>query len=103
MGDRFGIITSGDEWVKAQKRPLVTLEEFEWLRDHMKTATSVAAMGYVTADIRFGNILLENTRGTGATANYAEIRNIELAAGRAFSHADESHHSPICFIRADVA
>ena len=26
--DRFGIITSRDEWVKAQKRPLITLEEF---------------------------------------------------------------------------
>src|SRR5260370_2055066 len=96
--DRFGIITSEDEWVKAQKRPLVTLEEFEWLRDHMKTATSVAAMGYVTADIRFGNILLENTRVTGPTANYAEMRNIRLAAGRALRPAHELPLSQICFI-----
>src|SRR5260370_7338898 len=96
--DRFGIITSEDEWVKAQKRPLVTLEEFEWLRDHMKTATSVAAMGYVTADIRFGNILLENTRVTGATANYAEMRNIGLASGRPLTPTHEFHISPICFI-----
>src|SRR5258708_18353986 len=73
--DRFGIITSEDEWVKAQKRPLVTLEEFEWLRDHMKTATSVAPMGYVTADIRFGNILLEKTRAPCATANSPELPN----------------------------
>src|SRR5260370_11973158 len=82
---------------------MVTREEFEWLGDHMKTATSVAAMGYVTADIRFGNILLENTRVAGATANYAEMRNIGLAAGRALSPADELHRSPICFIGADVA
>jgi putative ABC transport system permease protein len=101
--DRFGIITSQDAWVKAQKRPLVTLEEFEWLRDHMKTASSVAAMGWVTSDIRSGNTLLENTRVTGATANYAEMRNIGLAAGRVLTPADELHHSPICFIGADVA
>ncbi len=25
---RFGIITSNDEWIKAQKRPLITLDEF---------------------------------------------------------------------------
>ena len=101
--DRFGIITSEDEWVKAQKRPLVTLEEYEWVRDHMRTAKSVAAAGYVTSDIRSGNILLENTQVTGATANYAEMRNIGVAAGRYFTEADDLHHSPICFIGADVA
>src|SRR5258706_15937272 len=29
--DRFGIITSNDAWVKAQKRPLVTMEDYEYL------------------------------------------------------------------------
>jgi putative ABC transport system permease protein len=103
MVDRFGIITSQDEWVKAQKRPLLTLEEYDWLHDNMKTARSVAAMGWVTTDIRSGNILLENTRVTGATANYTDMRNIGLAAGRYFTEADDLHHSPICFIGADVA
>jgi putative ABC transport system permease protein len=101
--DRFGIITSEDEWVKAQKRPLVTLEEFEWLRDNMKTASRVAAAGYVNIDVRSGNILLENTRVTGATADYTELRNIGLASGRYLTEADDLHHSPICFIGADVA
>ena len=34
--DRFGITTSDDEWVKAQKRPLLTKEDFEALRGEMK-------------------------------------------------------------------
>ena len=101
--DRFGIITSEDEWVKAQKRPLVTLEEFESLRENMKTANRVAAAGYVNIDIRSRNILLENTRVTGATADYTELRNIGLASGRYLTEADDLHHSPICFIGADVA
>jgi putative ABC transport system permease protein len=103
MVDRFGIITSEDEWVKAQKRPLVTLEEYQWLRENMKTAQSVAAMGWVNTDIRSGNTLLENTRVTGATANYVDMRNIGLGAGRYFTEADDLHHSPICFIGTDVA
>ena len=41
--DRFGIITSQDAWVKAQKRPLVTMEDYERLRDNMKSARAVAA------------------------------------------------------------
>jgi putative ABC transport system permease protein len=101
--DRFGIITSEDEWIKAQKRPLVTLEEFEWLRDNMKTASRVAAAGWVNIDMRSGSILLENTRVTGATADYTDLRNIGLASGRYLTEADDLHHSPICFIGTDVA
>ncbi len=29
---RFGIITSNDEWIKAQKRPLLTMDEFAKLK-----------------------------------------------------------------------
>ena len=101
--DRFGIITSEDEWVKAQKRPLLTLEEFQWLHDNMQTASRVAAAGWVTIDIRSRNILLENTRVMGATADYAELRNIGLSSGRYITQADDLHHSPICFIGTDVA
>jgi putative ABC transport system permease protein len=101
--DRFGIITSEVEWVKAQKRPLVTLEEFEWLHENMKMATRVAAAGWVTIDVRNGNQLLENTNVMGATSDYAELRNIGLHSGRYITEADDLHHSPICFIGADVA
>src|SRR5689334_24480885 len=43
--DRFGIITSRDAWIKAQKRPLLTLDEYEFLHDNMKLATRVAEIG----------------------------------------------------------
>src|SRR6202166_5278644 len=41
--DRFGIITSRDEFIKAQKRPLITMDDYERLRERMKLARSVAA------------------------------------------------------------
>jgi putative ABC transport system permease protein len=100
--DRFGILTSRDEWIKAQRRPLVTLDEFEFLHDNMKTADRVAATGWVTKDLRYGNQLLENTNVMGATADYAELRNIGLRSGRYITEADDLHHSPICFIGNDV-
>src|SRR6202047_1940642 len=33
--DRFGIITSRDAFIKAQKRPLVTMDDYARLRDSM--------------------------------------------------------------------
>jgi putative ABC transport system permease protein len=100
--DRFGIITSQDAWIKAQKRPLVTLEEYQRLRDNMKSAANVAATDDHTMDVRSGNILLENTDLTGVTPNYAEIRNMNLAAGRFLTEGDDLHHAPVCFIGTDV-
>jgi putative ABC transport system permease protein len=100
--DRFGIITSQDAWIKAQKRPLVTLEEYQRLRESMKSAANVAATDDRIMDVRSGNILLENTDLTGVTPNYAEIRNMNLAAGRFLTEGDDLHHAPVCFIGTDV-
>jgi putative ABC transport system permease protein len=100
--DRFGIITSRDAWIKAQKRPLVTLEEYQRLRENMKTAANVAATDDHNMDVRSGNILLENTDLTGVTPNYPDIRNMSLAAGRFLTEGDELHHAPVCFIGTDV-
>ena len=101
--DRFGIITSEDAWVKAQKRPLLTMEEFNRLRETMRTANAIAAIEGTTMDVRSGNQLLENTNVLGVTPNYPEVRNMNLAAGRMISGADETHRSPVCYVGADVA
>jgi putative ABC transport system permease protein len=101
--DRFGIITSNDEWVKAQKRPLTTMDEYERLRDNMKTAAHVAATDDQSIEVRSGNTMLEGTDVTGVTPNYADIRNINLASGRFLTQADDEHRSGVAFIGADVA
>jgi putative ABC transport system permease protein len=101
--DRFGIITSYDAWMKAQKRPLISMEEYERLRENMKTASAVAAEEDQNVDARFGNILLENCNVAGVTPNYADIRSMNLAQGRFLTEADELHHSEVAFIGTDVA
>src|SRR5215510_13519097 len=69
--DRFGIITSNDAWVKAQKRPLITMEDYERLRDSMKTAKAVAALVDHPVEVRSGNERLTGTDVMGVSANYA--------------------------------
>src|SRR5204862_7424266 len=58
--NRFGIITSEDAWVKAQKRPLVTLDEFDKLKTGMRTVIQIAGLLGTNSDVRHGNDLLEN-------------------------------------------
>ncbi|MFI5058037.1 MAG: ABC transporter permease [Candidatus Acidiferrales bacterium] len=100
---RFGIITSQDAWVKAQKRPLITMEEFERLKDSMQTASHLAALEDQNSDLRSGNLLLENTTVMGVTPDYAEMRSINVASGRMLMEADDLHRAPVCIIGADVA
>ena len=100
--DRFGIITSLEAWTKAQKRPLITMDEYERLKEAMRTAGQIAATERSISDVRSGNELLESTEVVGVSPNYAEIRSLNLAAGRFLTAADELHRAPVCFIGADV-
>jgi len=101
--DRFGIITSRDEFIKAQKRPLITMEDYERLRDNMKTAKAVAALDDHQVDLRSGNEKLAGTDVMGVTPNYAEIENINVAQGRLITQYDDDHRAEVVFIGADVA
>ncbi|HYL64905.1 MAG TPA: ABC transporter permease [Candidatus Methylomirabilis sp.] len=100
--DRFGIITSDDEWVKAQKRPLLSNEEYQALKGDMRTSTQIAALLNSTSDVRSGNDLDEDVSVTGITPNYTEIRSLNAASGRNLTEADENHRSPVCVIGTDV-
>jgi putative ABC transport system permease protein len=99
---RFGIITSNDAWVKAQKRPLVTQEELANLRAGMRTASQIAALLGTSSDIRYGNDLMQDVNVLGVTPNYSAVRSVNVASGRFLMEADETHHSPVCFIGGDV-
>src|SRR5216683_1904611 len=90
--DRFGIITSRDEFIKAQKRPLITMDDYERLRDRMKLARAVAVEEDRNMQIRIGDIIMENTSVMGTTANFADIR-LNIAEGRFITAADDEHRS----------
>jgi len=100
--DRFGIITSQDQWVKAQKRPLLTLEEFERLRDNMKLTTAVAAEEDHNLAVKSGDQIMENVMMMGATPNFADVRNLSVAQGRFITLADEDHRTEVVFIGPDL-
>jgi len=101
--DRFGIITSRDEFLKAQKRPLITMDDYERLRDRMKLARSVAAEEDRNVQTRVGDIIMENTSIMGTTANFADVRNLNISEGRFITPADDDHRSDVAFIGSDLA
>src|SRR5271163_2368836 len=73
---RFGIITSNDEWIKAQKRPLITMDEYKNLKEGMHTTSQIAAILATSSDVRSGNELLEDVNIEGVSSNYSEVRSL---------------------------
>jgi putative ABC transport system permease protein len=101
--DRFGILTSEDDFIKAQKRPLISMDDFERLRDSMKVASAVAAEEDQNAQVRYNNLLMENASIMGVTSNFADVRNINVEQGRFFTPSDDDHRADVVFIGADLA
>ena len=100
--NQMGIIPSFEEWVKAQKRPPITVEDYEYLREHLQLAKQVAAADDARADVRYGNETLEDVLLLGGTANFAELRGIELGQGRYITEMDDARRAPVCFVGPDV-
>jgi len=101
--DRFGIITSMDEFRKAQKRPLIVFEDYQRLRDSMKTAKAVSAIDDRNVQVRSGNVKMDNTDVMGVMPNFADVRSLNVSSGRFITEADEIHRAEVCFIGADLA
>jgi len=100
---RTGIITNAQQWALAQRRPRLTASDYDLLNSRMQLASQVAAEEDSTHDARYGNQLNENADLIGVTANYADIRSIEMATGRGITPSDDQHRAPICVLGNDVA
>ena len=101
--DRFGIITNAKELSAAQRRPLLTVEDYHELSERLQLADRVGAMEATTSDVRAGDQLFPDADVLGVTADYADIRSINVANGRFINAGDDLHRNPVCFLGADLA
>ena len=100
--DRFSIITSQDAFIKAQKRPFIDMDDYARLKESMKLATAVAAIEDHNLQTKSGGAVMENTDVMGATPNFADVRNLNVAQGRFITDADDEHRSDVTFIGPDL-
>jgi len=99
---RFGIITNARQWIQAQKRPDLTLDDYEALQHGMREPALVGATlserGEVSSS---GQTMRAAVRGV--TANMIAIRSETLAAGRYLSESDYSRRRQVAVIGQELA
>ena len=99
---RFGIITNARQYVEAQKRPRLALEDYQALERGMKEMAQVGAILWESGRLTVRDQTM-STSARGVTSNMIDIRTESLAAGSYISEADSLHRRQVCVIGQDVA
>ena len=102
--EKFGIITSFEEFLEANRRNKdLTLDDVRYLREHITLATSVGASGNASTEVKYGNERMTRISVRGVTASMSYIDTVQPEFGRYISDMEEERSRHVAMIGADVA
>jgi putative ABC transport system permease protein len=101
--DRWGVITTQDQWEEALERPDVTLEDAEALRRDMRHAAMVVPEAVATETVRYRNKEVRSTEVRGRGPGYEITADLALEAGRHLTDFDDQRRRLVCVIGPEVA
>ena len=93
------IITSYNEYVKFQKRKIISHRRVPRDEEQCTLCKQVGAMQATTGLVVYGKESATDVGIRGYTAFMPEMQNLDIAEGRSFTEADEDHASPVCHHR----
>jgi len=102
--DKFGLITSFEEYINANRRNKdLTLADAEYLRERMTLAQTIGVQGGNAAEIRSLHGKMTNVSVRGVTPNMASIESIQPEFGRYINEIDNEHRRNVALIGSEVA
>jgi len=101
--DKYGFITSREAYEEALKRPDVTLDDADALREGVEHASLVVAQAGSAAPLRYRNKTMKAVRINGRSAGYDVVDDVAIDEGRHLSEIDDTGRSPVCVIGPEVS
>ena len=94
-----------DTIAAAQRRNKdLTLDEFDYVHERTQLIDKLGARANATrAQVKRGSDIIEDVPVDGATANMADIDNLDISDGRFFTDAENDAQMRVAYIGADVA
>jgi putative ABC transport system permease protein len=96
------VITSYTEYVKYQKRKVISLDDYRAMQQQCTLCQQVGALQGTTGPVIYGAQSATDVNIRGYTALMPEMQNLDLAEGRSFTQADETHASHVALIGSDI-
>src|SRR5437773_1453240 len=101
---RFQWFMHGQEdWLKAQKRPVITLDQATALEKQLTLAMAVAPMANSDNRIQYKKRRSDNVTIIGTTEEFMLTGGITIAEGRFLSGPEVQGGRPVCVIGSEVA
>jgi putative ABC transport system permease protein len=94
--------TSYKEYLKYQKRKVITLDQYHAVQAQCTYCVEVGAFQSTVGKIVFGAQSSTDTQIRGYTALMPEMQNLNLVEGRGFTQADEEHAAHVALVGADI-
>ncbi|HEY0404487.1 MAG TPA: ABC transporter permease [Pyrinomonadaceae bacterium] len=94
-----------DTIAAAQRRNKdITLDEYDYIRERAQLIDKLGAKANATrSQVKRGAEILEEVPVDGATANIADIDNLDIADGRYFTDTENDASMRVAYIGADIA
>ncbi|MDX2044595.1 MAG: ABC transporter permease [Acidobacteriota bacterium] len=102
--DKFGIITSFEDFLNANRRNKdITLSDGQYLQERMTLAQYIGVQGFSNAEIRAGNEKLTGINVKGNTPNMVYIDATQPDLGRYVNESDNERRRYVALIGVEVA
>jgi putative ABC transport system permease protein len=96
------IITNVDDFLEFQKRKIVTLDDYEAIRELCRSCKEVGAAQGGRIEAKSGMNSLKDTNLRAWTPQMAELYDVDLVEGRHITEADLRSAAPVCVIGMDL-
>jgi putative ABC transport system permease protein len=100
--DKYGIITSREEWLLARKRRDLTLTDMEVVRRECRLCQEVGARGERRRAVKYEDHNLSDVEIQGHTPNMSAAQNFDIVNGRYFTEAEYNQSVAVAVIGWDV-
>ena len=101
--DKYGFITSQEEYEAVKDRPDITIEDADALRAGVEHASHVIAMAGNSAKARFRNKEVKGVQLRGRSPGYEVVDDLSIATGRNFTEVDDQRRRQVCVIGSEIA
>ena len=97
-----GFIASYPEYLRYQKRKVLTLDDFRAVQAGCKHCLMTGAFQATTGKIVYNTQSSTDTTIRGYTPDMAEMQNLNIVEGRDLTQADEDHAAHVALIGSDI-
>jgi putative ABC transport system permease protein len=95
---RYPITRSDEDFEKVRSNPRVTLEDAEAIRRYSTAALAVMAEATGSAEVSYGDHVLESVRIQGVTREYVFFRTFDAERGRLITPTEVDRKRPVALL-----